>query len=215
MAKDNQAAIDLFKRKAELASIKVLEMAGMTEALAYAVETCDKQDFCRLLLPDESGQLRPEARSTQKTLAAPGLDEADFQSLAELGRARGFKIIREGLRDHLAGIELALTKGEMGIAATATSLMACPGEDLRLAAMVCETHVLALPRSRVVADSYEVEDYLRSLLAEEAMYAAFISGPSRTADIERVLTLGVHGPLELHVLLLADDQPENTAPQPN
>ena len=33
-------------------------------------------------------------------------------------------------------------------------------------------------------------------------YVAYISGPSRTADIERVLTIGVHGPKELFILLV-------------
>jgi L-lactate dehydrogenase complex protein LldG len=44
-----------------------------------------------------------------------------------------------------------------------------------------------------------MEEYMRN-----ADYTSFITGASRTADIERVLAIGVHGPLELHILLLED-----------
>jgi L-lactate dehydrogenase complex protein LldG len=64
--------------------------------------------------------------------------------------------------------------------------------------------VAVLPLSKLVGTAYDQEDELDALLSDPPDYTAFITGASRTADIERVLTLGVHGPLELHILLWED-----------
>lgn len=45
---------------------------------------------------------------------------------------------------------------------------------------------------------------LREISADGTSYATFVSGPSRTADIERQLTIGVQGPGELHVILVEE-----------
>ena len=45
---------------------------------------------------------------------------------------------------------------------------------------------------------------LREIAADGSSYATFVSGPSRTADIERQLTIGVQGPGELHVIVVDD-----------
>ena len=70
--------------------------------------------------------------------------------------------------------------------------------------MICETHVAILPRERLRESSYDVEADLVGYMQQPPNYTAFITGASRTADIERVLALGVHGPLELHILILEE-----------
>ena len=93
---------------------------------------------------------------------------------------------------------------DYGIAETGTLVIDSSSEAVRLATMVSEVHVAVLPKSRIRATALDLETELRDLMQSAPNYAAFITGASRTADIERVLALGVHGPLELHILLLED-----------
>jgi L-lactate dehydrogenase complex protein LldG len=195
MARFDQAAIELFTKKAGAVSTIALEKDDMAAAVDYALDICLNKEPLRPMMamaaPDQN-----------RMLAAPKLSEADFQLLAQRGAEKGVAIIKDGLRNHLAGIDLALTYADLGVADTATCVLGCPDENERLATMIAELHIMILPKSKLVMDIYQAEDCLRSLLGHEAMYAAFISGCSRTSDIERILTLGVHGPLELHVVLL-------------
>lgn len=194
----DSGAVELFKQKAQPVSINVVEVPGLKEAMAYAVEVCEKKEFCERLIPASNEVTRADV----KTLAAPGLDDAAFAQLSKLADGKGFSMLRSGMREHLAGIDVAFTVSGKGIAETATSILESMSEELRLATMVCETHVIALNKSDIVKTSYDAEEYLQALMEGGAAYTAFISGPSRTADIERVLTIGVHGPLELHVALM-------------
>jgi len=68
--------------------------------------------------------------------------------------------------------------------------------------MLCETHVAILKESKIRETALSMAEELKELVKESSSYTAFITGASRTADIERVLALGVHGPLELIILLV-------------
>lgn len=196
--------IELFKKKSAIISSKVVEVKNLPEAMAYALDVCEKKDFCELLF---TGGEEPEARgakAAKKMFAAPGLADSDYAALEKQGKEKGFLVIREGMRGYLSGVDVGFTVADMGIADTGTCVVASQSEDVRIATMVCEVNVIALPRSKMVETLYDAEKWLNDLMLQGPMYTSFISGPSRTADIERVLTLGVHGPLELHVALMEE-----------
>lgn len=71
--------------------------------------------------------------------------------------------------------------------------------------MISEIHVCVLHKSRIHPTAEDMYGQLKAYMETKPNYLAFVTGASRTADIERVLALGVHGPLELHILILEDN----------
>ncbi|HEX6003409.1 MAG TPA: lactate utilization protein C [Burkholderiales bacterium] len=87
------------------------------------------------------------------------------------------------------------------IAETGTlMLLSGPGTPATVS-LLPETHIAIMPAARIVA---YMEDAWRLLRHESAMPRAvnFVSGPSRTADIEQTVTLGAHGPYRLHIIVM-------------
>lgn len=90
-----------------------------------------------------------------------------------------------------------------GIAATGSLLLDLSDPVGRSATALPPVHVVFLRASSIVPDLYALQESIASTLnASSNGYLSITTGPSRTADIERVLTIGVHGPKELHVLVL-------------
>lgn len=88
------------------------------------------------------------------------------------------------------------------IAETGTLLLLSSATTPKLTALLPETHVCIVRRSRIVAT---MEDAFAMLRAERGTLprATFlVSGPSRTADIEQTIVIGAHGPYRVHVLLV-------------
>ena len=90
-----------------------------------------------------------------------------------------------------------------GIACTGTCVVAAENEETRLATMLPETSVIMLKATDIVQDLPDIAPFLRERQANgRVSYTSFITGPSRTADIERVSAIGVHGPLDLHIIIM-------------
>ncbi len=201
--------LDLFIKNAEAVSATVNRVADPREALVYAVTLCERKEACQLLVSGCEAPLSTPAEKLCETkqakiIAAPALP-GDLKTVLDgLCREKGIEAIDSGLHDHLGGIDIVLTYADFGIADTGTLVIESSSEQTRLATMISEIHVAILPRERLRETAYELEAELVGYMQQSPNYTAFITGASRTADIERVLALGVHGPLELHILILEE-----------
>lgn len=95
--------------------------------------------------------------------------------------------------------------GETGafcaIAETGTLMMLSGAETPATTSLLPETHVAVLDPRRIVATMEDARELMRKEHKQPPRAVNFISGPSRTADIEMTVTLGAHGPYRVLVIL--------------
>ncbi|MDR5772199.1 MULTISPECIES: lactate utilization protein C [unclassified Caballeronia] len=114
-----------------------------------------------------------------------------------------------------AGIQASLRKPEdadlVGITgcfcATAEtgSLVLLSGPDTPASgALLPQTHIAVVPASRIVAAHEDAFALIRAERGELPRAVNFVSGPSRTGDIEQTIVLGAHGPYRVHVIVVTE-----------
>ncbi|MDR2613288.1 MAG: lactate utilization protein [Deltaproteobacteria bacterium] len=191
-----QDAVELFKRNAASVSMRTVEAGDLREAAEYALRAALARPPARRLLPGVG-----PAPEGARTVFFAGLPDDCYAEVAERARAEGVRAAREGARAFAGGLEVAFSLAFLAAADTASLALDFSSEDARLAPMLAETHVVAVPRSMVTASLEEALPLLVSRTRPAGAWTELVSGSSRTSDIERVLTLGVHGPLELHAVI--------------
>lgn len=83
------------------------------------------------------------------------------------------------------------------------SLMLLSGADtFSSASLLPETHIAIVPASRIVGAMEDAFALARAEYGELPRAVNFISGPSRTGDIEQTIVLGAHGPYRVHVIIV-------------
>ena len=108
----------------------------------------------------------------------------------------------------LADVDVAVLPGEFAVAENAAVWVTDQRVPLRVVYFLCQHLVLVVPAGEIVDHMHAAYERLanagdsgESIFAEPA-FGAFISGPSKTADIEQSLVIGAHGPRSLTVFLL-------------
>jgi len=152
----------------------------------------------------------------QKVLKEKGSDTCvswDEPPLNEiLGGLKDVKIINAQAsnsewRSSAITSEIGVTSADFAISNTGTVVLKAGNGKGRLASLLPPVHICVVDSKRFVSDISEIFAQTKGMNVEAqreflTTCLTFITGPSRTADIELTLTIGVHGPKEVHVVVI-------------
>jgi L-lactate dehydrogenase complex protein LldG len=97
---------------------------------------------------------------------------------------------------------IGLTGCFCAIGETGTLLLLGAAATPKSTALLPETHICVVDKSRIVATMEDAFALMRKEIGEPPRATFFVSGPSRTADIEQTIVIGAHGPYRVHVVLV-------------
>jgi len=125
---------------------------------------------------------------------------AGWTEFAHLGwREAGIEFAdRPAAKDDPTG----LTGAFCAIAETGTLLLLGARATPKVTALLPETHIAIVRSERIVRTMEDAFALLRREVGEPPRATFFVSGPSRTADIEQTIVIGAHGPYRVHVIVL-------------
>jgi L-lactate dehydrogenase complex protein LldG len=111
---------------------------------------------------------------------------------------------REDFLGALKKAEIGVTRVNLAIAETGTLVIATSDEADRLVSALPTIHIALLEDSQIIRSLDEAAPLISKMLLreKEGVTVSLISASSRTTDVGGFLILGVHGPKELHVLLV-------------
>ena len=122
-------------------------------------------------------------------------------------------VARRELRQKFIDADMGISGANVAIAETGSIVIVSNEGNARLVTTLPPVHVAILGIEKVVATLDDATSMLRVLSKSGTgqrmtSYVSYITGPSRTADIELSLTIGVHGPKEVHIVLLDNRRTE-------
>jgi L-lactate dehydrogenase complex protein LldG len=138
------------------------------------------------------------------SVASPLLEE---QLLANTLKSAGIELFTDqaSIAAHASAADIGISGMEFGVAESGSILQDAWSIESRLVSSLPPIHIALIDSSLIVPGITEAFEIVSK--AFDRGYVTFITGPSRTADIEVVLTIGVHGPVRL-VIIAIDASPE-------
>lgn len=178
-----EARLDLFTKQSELLRSELILCNDLDSAARELTKLAEAGEWKTIGL--HKGEL-----SSALEARLPG----------ELGRI----FVDDGYdKNALEAADAGLTECELLVAQTGSVCVTGPSSGGRVLSVLPPHHVVVARRSQIVTDLTEAYASLAAKYrGQYPSMISFITGPSRTGDIERILVLGAHGPKRLTILLL-------------
>ncbi len=148
------------------------------------------------------------ALEEQRLVVPPKFSERyPWGALLPLLEAKNIRIEEAQSSASVADAPAGLSHAELAVAETGSVLLAENSLEARVVSMLTLTHFVLVRADDLAAVLDTVGERLQQLTRvgpDQRHYISLVTGPSRTADIERTLTIGVQGPKALCVLFVKD-----------
>jgi L-lactate dehydrogenase complex protein LldG len=147
-----------------------------------------------------------QARNARRILVGRG-DVLDRLALPERLRTLGLEVTitddlpAEGVKEKLFAADLGVSGAYALVAETGSVVVASAPAEPRSLSLLPPVHVVVADRRQLLPDLF---DLFASLALPLPSCLTVVTGPSKTGDIELRLVTGVHGPGEVHVVLLTE-----------
>ena len=141
-----------------------------------------------------------------KMIAGVGADECEELADVYAEVNKSFKVYTDkfDIVKNKNELDIGITLGEFGVGETGSICVDNYAYEARIASMLPLINIIFMPKNYIVNNMQDAFDVLAKVFWKG--YSGFVTGPSRTSDIERVLTLGVHGPSRVILLAIEDDK---------
>ena len=141
-----------------------------------------------------------------KMIAGVGADECEELADVYAEVNKSFKVYTDkfDIVKNKKELDIGITLGEFGVGETGSICVDNYAYEARIASMLPLINIIFMPKNYIVNNMQDAFDVLAKVFWKG--YSGFVTGPSRTSDIERVLTLGVHGPSRVILFAIEDDK---------